>query len=485
MSGSYETLIKVSLRADRSPDDVRLEWLEIETTTMLNSKTQPRLRLGRNQVYVGLGNQTDSIVLWPDLRADRYQPYVVEERNIAAQAEHPGYMGVMHAARPNAEAYVVFRVDAPQPITEVTYGGRFYNRAPRAEIGLEHSFDEGRTWQTAYTLRDTAMPWDVIHYERIGEIPADTRSVLLKYRLRASAAGPNACSIYSARVEVNHSPGAPGFRPIDVTFDWSEVQPDRSLQRRIHTQRIDRVPFRYPIDVGGADHPVVNSLRVNLAGALPDLHYGDSDGQEAGGTKFVDRWVSYGPNVLEGRPYTVSAPPTGQWDGADPEGKKLTDGVVGPPYAGGIAPRYGGIWDARSGELEITVDMGQPDTIAACGMHLTAGWPWWDALRGEVQDEIEVLTSRDGSAFQSQGKMALNLWRKDIPVNHLLPDEETARSWNYVHRLAQPTEARWVRFKLLPKRAVAVTEVQAFKWVKEEPFDLRIALPDDEATAEK
>ena len=40
-------------------------------------------------------------------------------------------------------------------------------------------------------------------------------------------------------------------------------------------------------------------------------------------------------------------------------------------------------------------------------------------------------------------------------------------------------EARWVRFKLLPKRAVAVTEVQALEWLKEEPFDLRIALPDE------
>jgi len=43
-----------------------------------------------------------------------------------------GYMGVMHATKPNEEAYVVFRVDAPRDITRVTYGGRLYNR--RAEI---------------------------------------------------------------------------------------------------------------------------------------------------------------------------------------------------------------------------------------------------------------------------------------------------------------------------------------------------------------
>ena len=38
---------------------------------MLNSKTQPRLNLGRNTVYVGAGAQTESIVFWPDLQGDQ------------------------------------------------------------------------------------------------------------------------------------------------------------------------------------------------------------------------------------------------------------------------------------------------------------------------------------------------------------------------------------------------------------------------------
>ena len=172
-----------------------------------------------------------------------------------------------------------------------------------------------------------------------------------------------------------------------MTFAWSEVQPDRSLVQRSHTQRIDKTPTRYTINVGGADHPIVDSLRVNLAGALRRTSdYGYSDGKDVGGERFVDRWVTYGPNLLEGKPYTVSVPPTGQWGGDDPQGTKLTDGIVGPPYAGGIAPRSGAIWDTKSGEPEITVDMGRPETIGAFRIHLTAGWPWWDALRGEVQD---------------------------------------------------------------------------------------------------
>jgi hypothetical protein len=117
--------------------------------------------------------------------------------------------------------------------------------------------------------------------------------------------------------------------------------------------------------------------------------------------------------------------------------------------------------------------------MAVFRIHLTAGWPWWDALRGEVRDDVEVFSSRDGEQFQSHGKFDLNLWRKDIPLNHLLPDEETAKAWNYELVLEEPVTARFVRYKITPRRSVGVSEVQALKSVRYEPFDMRIALPDD------
>jgi hypothetical protein len=39
--------------------------------------------------------------------------------------------------------------------------------------------------------------------------------------------------------------------------------------------------------------------------------------------------------------------------------------------------------------------------------------------------------------------------------------------------------ARYIRYRLTPQRAVAVTEIQALESVHERPFDLRIALPDE------
>jgi len=237
VNGAYEVLVRIALMGNRKSQDACLKDIEFKTITMLNSKTQPKLLLGKNTIYIGTGNQTDSTVIWPDLQADNYKPYVVEERNITSKPKHPGYQGVMYAERPNEDAYVVFRIDAPRSIERVSYGGRFYNRAPKSQICMLHSFDNGTTWQRTFSLTNTKPPWDVVHYETVADVPSNTRSVLFKYLLNSSATGTNACSIYSVRMEADYKPANPGFEPVEVTFNWGEVQEDYSVIERSHTHR--------------------------------------------------------------------------------------------------------------------------------------------------------------------------------------------------------------------------------------------------------
>ncbi|MBM4038946.1 MAG: hypothetical protein FJ290_10575 [Planctomycetes bacterium] len=484
-NGAYEVLVKATLKGAAT-----LKNIEFTATTMLNSKTQPKLLLGKNTVYVGVGEQTEAIVLWPDLQGSAYKPYVVEERNVATKEKHPGYMGVMHAAKPNEEAYVVFRVDAPGDITRVTYGGRFYNRAPKSHIDLLHSFDGGKTWKQTYSLTETKPPWDVIHYEKVEDIPAGTRSVLMKYLWLWKFDGPlwdipeaatSGCSIYAVRMEANHLPKVPipsGGYPLAVTFNWSEVQKDRSRVERSHTQIVEKLPCRYTINVGGFDLPVVNSLKIAPLPKAPMPSGGYSDGKDVGGEKWLYKWVTYGKNLAEGKPYTCTVPSETSWGAGDPDGKKLTDGVVGPPFVGGGTPRFGAAWK-QGQKPEVTVDLGKPETCAAFRIQIGAGWPWWDALKGEVKDKVEVLTSLDGKEFASQGFFDFELYWKDIPINHFMPDDEHAQGFNHTLIPPKPVQARYVRFAITPARIVTVSEVQVLDAVKFEPFDLRIALPDE------
>jgi hypothetical protein len=477
VNGAYEVLVKVSLRGESTAVNAQLKSIEFETITMLNSKTQARLNLGKNSVYVGVGAQTESIVFWPDLRGENYKPYVVDEENMITQARHPGYQGVMHAVKPDRDAWVVFAIDAPRRITSINYGGRLYNRAPGSHIDFLHSFDRGRTWIRAYSLSSTDQPWDVIHYETVEAIPADARSVWFKYLLNSSAAGPNACSLYAVRMELNHEATQTDFRPFEVTFNWSERQANYSLVERSHSELISHIPHRYTINVGGADHPVVNWMRLNAGGENSPARYGYADGKNLGGDKFVPNWVTYGKNLARDKPYTVSIPSGAQWGAGDPDGRKLTDGVVGPPYPGGIAPRYALCW-SKGQEPDITVDLGHPQKCGAFAIQLGAGWPWWDALKGEVKDQVEVQLSLDGRRYISQGFFDLNLRWKDLPVNHFWPDEEVIGAHLFSLVLPNPQEARYVRFRITPQRTLTVSEVQVLDFIRYEPFDLRLALPD-------
>src|SRR5207249_4901799 len=66
VSGAYEVLVKVRMIAQTEPASLVLKSLHIQTTTQLNSKTLPKLNIGRNMVYVGAGEQSESVVLWPE-----------------------------------------------------------------------------------------------------------------------------------------------------------------------------------------------------------------------------------------------------------------------------------------------------------------------------------------------------------------------------------------------------------------------------------
>lgn len=477
VNGAYETLLRIRLRAARDAADAVLTALEVRTTTALNARGQPRLNIGKNTIHVDAGDPTDSVVLWPELQNDRYRADAVESHNVKSVARHIGYQGALYPATANEPAHVVFRLDAPRDFRRVSYGGRFYNRAPRSHIDLLHSFDAGRTWQRSWSLTSTQQPWDVIHYETVA-VPPGCRSVLVKYRMQTTDPSPSGCGIYAVRMEGSHVPADTTFRPLEVTFTWKERQADHSLLERSHTQRVERLPFRYTIDVGGADHPVMEALTVNRQGARGRLVSGYSDGRDGVGTKWVGRWLTCGKNLALGKPYTCSAPSLTSWEAGDPDGKKLTDGVVGPPESGGTSYRSGAMWERKSSPVVIDLDLGSSVPCASFGMNFH-GYPFHDALKGQIKDVVEVWTSTDGRDYVRQGILPTDVRFKDVPVNFLLPDDETLTGYTYRLIPKEPVVARHVRYRITTPRHLCVTELEVLDTIRFTPFDLRIALPPD------
>ena len=57
------------------------------------------------------------------------------------------------------------------------------------------------------------------------------------------------------------------------------------------------------------------------------------------------------------------------------------------------------------------------------------------------------------------------------------PDEEVIAGHNFELITPAPVQARFVRYKLTPERAVTVSEVEVLDGIRYEPFDLRLAMP--------
>ena len=187
-------------------------------------------------------------------------------------------------------------------------------------------------------------------------------------------------------------------QPLLVTFNWSEQQPDRSVIPRSHTQMVEHMPFKYTINVG-LYYPVMESLSIKLKNAQAQGKEGYSDGKDPGGAKFVPKWIDHGENVAIGKTYALSEPSLTNRGAGDDLGRKLTTGAGGPSYG---APSYasGALWKENANPI-ITLDLEKVTQCASFGLNFH-GYPWWDALKGQVKDSVQVLTSIDGKNYESQ-----------------------------------------------------------------------------------
>jgi hypothetical protein len=181
-----------------------------------------------------------------------------------------------------------------------------------------------------------------------------------------------------------------------------------------------------------------------------------------------------GQNLALGKPCSFSVPPVSAWGGKLDPATCLTDGLIGS-----LTENGGGIGWTYDANPQIVVDLGQAQTCGAFRAAVTCGWPWWDALKGEVKDKIEVLTSLDGKQYASQGHLRTNMRFKDVPANVMLPDDEGARGFIAELVLPQGVQARYVKFKVTSPRIMQLMELQVFDRIKYQPFALRLSLPDE------
>jgi len=282
VSGRFDCLIKVRMRAARGAQDVRVGGLRFESIVMNNPFVLPALKLGKTQVTVDTGPQLERISIHPCVADPEYRTQIAAEKNTTTSWEARGadWETGLLAKEPGRESYVVFKVTTPGRMRRVRWGGRFPD--DNANNKLFYSFDgkswTEKPWSYAQRVKDTQnrRREHVAIYEQLDSLPKGTTTVYLKYWfLRRGAPGGKWQRLLTPgiRIDADYLPASRGKRPpVEVTYCWNEYH-GRAKVEKTHKKVIDSYPTTYGIIVKGDREPTMNWVRVRLKPDRPPVQW--------------------------------------------------------------------------------------------------------------------------------------------------------------------------------------------------------------------
>ncbi|HXX94632.1 MAG TPA: hypothetical protein VEN81_13445, partial [Planctomycetota bacterium] len=270
IAGQTEYLVRVALEGPGS----LLSTFGLETITQLNRPALPSLVRGPNRIQVRLGRQVETITLAPSVLEGNHRKTAFEEKSVAVNDKPYFNVATLCPAVKGEPAFVTWRIEAPTPIVDLSYGGNLCVKAwggNESQAALLHSWD-GKTFTEDFRKSDAALPYDLVVQKRLSPVPPGTREAYLRYQFETRGdpekkwASPG---IQTALMTVTHAPRTTGFVPIEVTYCWVEHRDEGDVERR-HTALVTSPQQEYAINVAGYRNPTMKWVRMNLKGSSPE-----------------------------------------------------------------------------------------------------------------------------------------------------------------------------------------------------------------------
>jgi hypothetical protein len=489
VAGVTQCLIRIEMRAVQSTSNVGLDSLRVVTITQLDRLTLPRLTVGTNEVLLRADEQVETTELWPALHAGAYRQTALAEDHVFSDKQPDGmYKATLGAGVDGQECSVTWRLAVPTDITAVTYGAISTNRSPQSWVSLRRSWD-GASFEQFHLNRHADFPFDEQVLQSFSDAPAGTREVYFRgvFFCKNGAATYNMPGLQDLLLRVCHRPRDASFRPIEVTYHWTEHR-DTGDVVRSHTELVRSLPHRYTINVAGRRDPTMHWVRMNLQGSKAG-HLGYSDGVDVGPgcehAKVIYRW---GKNLAQGKSYTASRPSSPQSGNPDGDGRELTNGVIIAPtdYVRDKTVQAATAFWEPGEPVTFVVDLESQGRIT--GVRVSTHQP---NARFCHPATVAVSLSEDGQRWQSAGTIRHDdLWNPpgdyepwehdDSPAYAGLPaGGRLAYSFPLV--LTQPLTGRYVRFVCTPLdgKGVGISELQVFDQVAASPWPADIRLPQE------
>jgi hypothetical protein len=478
VGGAFQYLVKIKMSAASTNTDCGVDRLNLTTITQVNRYTLPHFQKGGNKVHFRLGRQSEFLYLWPVLHKDQYQGTADSWANIwTDRATDHFYKATVRPLKGNRETYITWKFTTPTDITQLYYGGELIKRTGPADTcwaKLLHSYD-GTHFTRDWLFDENVSPMNEMHYAHVTHMAPGTREAWLKYELRHSEDQTyNSTGISDAMLYVFYTPRSRRFKPVEVTFNWTEHHTGGDVTRQ-HTKLMTVSEGQWEINVAGVKDPTMNWVRLNLKGHGPDgdnLAYGYSDGMDVGTDDGYDkkkydwRWLD---NAAFHKTYSVSR--SAAQINPDTGGTELTDGNIVPStdYTTTIAAqKLTALWDQDT-PVAVTIDLEEIKSIAA--LRITTHQPNNTYCHPST---IRVEYSEDGKNYTIAGTIRHDeIWSP--PGNYLPWERDQSQKYadlpdggrlTYPFWLVSevPFNGRYIRCTFTPQngKGLGISEIQAF-----------------------
>jgi len=151
-----------------------------------------------------------------------------------------------------AVAHLTFPIETPGDMTRLRFGCFYWAGPPSAGWNLQVSFDDGKTFSTV--KRFGTSEGRNARYTVYGQVPRNTRRALVRYQ----GVSRGNTRLMSFRIDADYLEPAGGFRPVKVTYVWTE---DGVEKRDVHVAKEPNEVYELTCE----KKPLMKSLIVELA----------------------------------------------------------------------------------------------------------------------------------------------------------------------------------------------------------------------------
>ncbi|MCL2640509.1 MAG: hypothetical protein FWD53_06675 [Phycisphaerales bacterium] len=209
-----------------------LDALKFSHDIQYSQRALPSLTQGENKITFSSAAQEGTITIEGcPVKSQRGRGKNLHWLDFKPQLE--GING--EAPRADGPASIIYPVKTPGDIARVRVSSHFSAANANAVWLIDVSFDDGKTWRTVAEPTDADMNIErifVAQYATADNVPPGARAALVRYR----KVGNGTSYLSNARIDADYKEPTGGFRPVKVSYLWSEGGVDKSDVRVVTSE---------------------------------------------------------------------------------------------------------------------------------------------------------------------------------------------------------------------------------------------------------